>query len=163
MQRIKVALRRVLGVLASADDRARLRKILTGSGWDVVLAHTLDGAQALLRSTPSIDVVICDTHFAGGFSWRDLLKELQRIQRQPQLIVADRLADDHLWVEVLNLGGYDLLMTPFVESEVLHVTRSAWEFRSRELQLVARAPQWPPLSRGRRETSAVKVLSAGVT
>jgi hypothetical protein len=31
----------------------------------------------------------------------------------PQLIVADRLARDGLWAEVLNLGCYDLLMTPF--------------------------------------------------
>ena len=49
----------------------------------------------------------------------------------PQLIVADRLADDALWAEVLNLGGYDLLMTPFEPEEVLRVVSMAWDFRER--------------------------------
>jgi len=33
--------------------------------------------------------------------------------------VADRLADDRLWAEVLNLGAYDLLIKPFDTQEVL--------------------------------------------
>jgi hypothetical protein len=39
--------------------------------------------------------------------------------------VADRFADERLWGEVLNLGGYDLLTKPFVREEVLHVLELA--------------------------------------
>ena len=42
------------------------------------------------------------------------------------LIVTDRLADERLWAEVLNLGGYDLLLKPFDPEEVLRVVNSAW-------------------------------------
>jgi hypothetical protein len=33
-----------------------------------------------------------------------------------------------LWAEVLNLGGYDLLMKPFEEAEVYRVVGLAWLF-----------------------------------
>jgi DNA-binding NtrC family response regulator len=42
------------------------------------------------------------------------------------LIVTDRLADERLWAEVLNLGGYDLLLKPFDPEELLRVVSSAW-------------------------------------
>lgn len=47
----------------------------------------------------------------------------------PQLIVADRLADEALWAEVLNLGRYDVPVMPFAHEEVLRVISMAWEFR----------------------------------
>lgn len=69
-------------------------------------------------------VVICEQTLADG-DWRDLLQDLQREGEGPQLIVSSRLADDRLWVEVLNLGGYDLLMKPFAATEADRVVRMA--------------------------------------
>ena len=58
----------------------------------------------------------------------------------PKLIVSSRLADHRLWAEVLNLGGFDVLMTPFETEEVLRVTSSAWsEWGSKQSQGRARA------------------------
>jgi len=59
----------------------------------------------------------------------------------PQLIVADRLAHEGLWAEVLNLGCYDLLMTPFEAAEVLRVVPLAWDFWKRELGRAAARPK----------------------
>jgi len=45
--------------------------------------------------------------------------------------VYSRLADESLWAQVLNLGGFDVLMTPFEPAEVLRVTFAAcrrWEY-----------------------------------
>jgi hypothetical protein len=42
------------------------------------------------------------------------------------VVVTSRLADDYLWSEVLNLGGWDVLAKPFREQEVLYVLDSAW-------------------------------------
>jgi DNA-binding response OmpR family regulator len=41
------------------------------------------------------------------------------------LIVCSLLADDRLWAEVLNIGGYDVLMKPFLPIEVTRVVRMA--------------------------------------
>src|SRR5947208_1062918 len=57
--------------------------------------------------------------------WKDLLRHLWTMEFPPALVVADRLADERLWAEVLNLGGYDLLTKPFVEKEVIHVLSTA--------------------------------------
>ena len=74
------------------------------------------------RFRPS--VVISDEVLTDG-DWRELLADLQREKHGPPLIVSSRLADDRLWVEVLNLGGYDLLMKPFAATEVTRVVKMA--------------------------------------
>ena len=40
-------------------------------------------------------------------------------------IVTSRLADDALWAEVLNVGGYDLLLKPFRAEEVIRMVHAA--------------------------------------
>jgi DNA-binding response OmpR family regulator len=40
-------------------------------------------------------------------------------------IVTSRLADDALSAEVLNVGGYDLLLKPFRAEEVIRVVHAA--------------------------------------
>jgi FixJ family two-component response regulator len=45
--------------------------------------------------------------------------------------VTSRLADEHLWVEALNRGAYDLLAKPFDVAELKRVLNSAW-FRWRD-------------------------------
>jgi DNA-binding response OmpR family regulator len=40
--------------------------------------------------------------------------------------VTSRLADDRLWAEVLNIGGYDVLAKPFVPAEVFRTISLAW-------------------------------------
>lgn len=73
-------------------------------------------------------VVICDQLLADG-DWRDLLADLQAEPHGPPLIVSSRLADDRLWAEVLNLGGYDLLSKPFSPAEASRVVRMAAQRR----------------------------------
>jgi DNA-binding response OmpR family regulator len=48
------------------------------------------------------------------------------MQHAPLLIVTSRSADDALWAEVLNLGGYNVLAKPFDSREVFHVVANAW-------------------------------------
>ena len=43
----------------------------------------------------------------------------------PKLIVTCRLADERLWAEVLNLGGFDVLAQPFYAREVVRSVNSA--------------------------------------
>jgi DNA-binding NtrC family response regulator len=79
---------------------------------------------ALLRDQ-SVAVLLCERDHADG-NWEDLLKATARLPAPPNLIVFSRLADESLWAQVLNLGGFDVLMTPFEAEEVLRVTFAAW-------------------------------------
>jgi hypothetical protein len=63
-----------------------------------------------------------------------MLAEIRSERVPPELIVADRLADSALWAEVMNLGSYDLLITPFEAAEVLRVVSMACEFRRRQTE-----------------------------
>jgi hypothetical protein len=78
----------------------------------------------LLRDQ-SVAVLLCERDHADG-NWEDLLKATARLPDPPNLIVFSRLADESLWAKVLNLGGFDVLITPFEPEEVLRVTFAAW-------------------------------------
>ena len=78
----------------------------------------------LLRGL-SVPVLLCERDHADG-NWEDLLQATARLPAPPNLIVFSRLADECLWAQVLNLGGFDVLMTPFEPEEVLRVTFAAW-------------------------------------
>ena len=56
-----------------------------------------------------VSVVICERDLPDG-SWHALLAASAEIPDRPMPIVCSRLADHDLWAEVLNLGGYDVLM-----------------------------------------------------
>ena len=72
-----------------------------------------------------------------------MLDELEALQDAPWLIVSSRLADERLWAEVLNRGGYDLLATPFDADEVRHVLAYAIESWNRRRSTPALRPVDP--------------------
>jgi DNA-binding response OmpR family regulator len=86
-------------------------------------ARTYRDAIAQIRNDP-IAVVLSEAELPDG-SWRDLIAGLRLIASPPSLIVISRLADACLWAEVLNLGGYDLLLKPLDCMEVRRVVEAA--------------------------------------
>jgi DNA-binding response OmpR family regulator len=69
-------------------------------------------------------VVIVERDLPDG-SWRTLHNRLIQMPFPPTLVVTSRLADERLWVEVVNLGGFDVLAQPFYAREVLRSVNSA--------------------------------------
>ncbi len=53
------------------------------------------------------------------------LKDLRDRAKPPQLVVTSRQADESLWSEVLNVGGYDVMAQPLDSNEVERVVASA--------------------------------------
>src|SRR5580704_7148112 len=111
-------------LVVSSDDQVQSalgdilrnhRRLRRAAGWRAALP--------MVRRFQPL-VVVCDQHLQDG-DWRDLLKDLQSESPAPPLIVSSRLADDRLWAEVLNLGGYDLLTHPFIATEVSRVVNLA--------------------------------------
>jgi DNA-binding response OmpR family regulator len=110
-----VSAKEVLVVAPEAGDR--LADLLRQGSWTVRPAQSCSEALDHL-STHSTPVVICESSLPDG-NWKDLL------DKAPRLIVTARAADEALWAEVLNLGGYDVLAQPFDATEVARVVVSA--------------------------------------
>jgi DNA-binding response OmpR family regulator len=56
-------------------------------------------------------------------NWQELLEETQAAQSLT--LVVSRHADERLWSEVLNLGGFDVLALPFDREELRRALSSA--------------------------------------
>ncbi len=126
----------VLAMLPDDEDRSSLAAILEQCNWQLESRNSLADARVAVSELDA-GVVICACDLPDAH-WTDVLRELQRKDVPPGLIVASRLADDRLWAEVLNLGGDDVLATPFVASEVRHSVSLAWR-QSRGRSLLASA------------------------
>src|SRR5258707_607458 len=122
---LKTAADAILVVAPSSQSPTALSGILRQSPIPVTVLHSPDYKQAVTHLAASrVSVVICEASLPDG-SWKDLLEYLVRIKAQSLLVVTSNVADDSLWAEVLNLGGYDVLAQPFDGEEVTRVVRSA--------------------------------------
>jgi CheY-like chemotaxis protein len=115
---------RILSISPAPKDHADLRHIADSPIWEVASVNTCREAVAYLsRYTPF--VIFCEKSLPDG-TWKQLLDHAAKLPTPPPVIVTSRLADDYLWAEVLNLGGFDVLAKPFNDREVRHVLDSAW-------------------------------------
>jgi len=105
------------------DERWLVREVFRECGWQLFEAPDRRRAARCLRRHP-VHVVIAKSDLPDG-SWQEILRHLQGLMRPPLLIVSSRTADEHLWAEVLNLGGYDVLAQPFERDEMVRVVASA--------------------------------------
>lgn len=111
-------------VLVITSDNAayrRLESIFGHSKWH--LHRVLQAGQApfFLEDNPTPIVITED----GG--WREALQQVSKFgDPAPRVIVASRLADDPLWQEVLEQGGYNVIRKPFDPAEVYWVVSNAW-------------------------------------
>lgn len=119
-----VELRSILLVSPYVADQILIPRILAGYNWHCRPCHNWHQAPELLERS-RIGVVLCERDQTHG-SWRNVLATAQRQSRPPSVIVCARRPDEALWAEVLNLGGYDVLVKPFDHEEVLRVVSAAW-------------------------------------
>jgi DNA-binding NtrC family response regulator len=117
--------------MPSSSERTNLKKIVRGNDWTITTASTAVRASEIVRKKPPT-VVICGEKFSGG-DWRQFLSEIHSSGGTPPTIVAAQHADERLWADVLNRGGFDLLQTPFEEQEVRRVLEMACRHGVRRL------------------------------
>jgi len=106
------------------EDHRILAEIFSQNQWMLFRTATVRTAISIVREN-EIPVVISDRDVPDG-GWKKLLSAFGRLSRPPLLVVTSRLADEYLWAEVLNLGGHDVLATPFNPRELGWVLESAW-------------------------------------
>lgn len=113
----------ILVVSPHHDDHASLLRILQNETCKVTRAGDVGEAMTCLKNNaPSL--VISERDLPDG-TWRDVLSGAEESPKSPLVLVVSRQADESLWGEVLNLGGYDVLMKPFDVSEVTRVAAMA--------------------------------------
>lgn len=114
----------VLAVSPADDDRVLLEHIFSHSNWRFDHVRTSGEALEYVKRG-GVSVIICAAELPDG-TWRDLLCGLKQGTVPPRLIVVSPLADDALWAQVLDMGGYDVLGKPFEQREVIRVVSLAW-------------------------------------
>jgi len=98
--------------------RSSLAAMLGANWWTVHEATDQREAAALLDAI-DIPVVI------AAENWREFLAFSDTREHAPSVIVTAPFADEPLWAEVLNLGGYDVLAQPFDSNEVTRIVQAA--------------------------------------
>jgi len=121
---------KMLSISPLCEDHRTLGRIAAGLPWRISVASSCREAERRLRRS-SFSVIVCERNLPDG-SWADILNFTHDCRTSPPLIVTSELADNTLWAEVLNFGGYDVLAKPFREEEVRHVLTSV-EMGSRRM------------------------------
>jgi DNA-binding response OmpR family regulator len=101
-----------------------LRCVFAGSTWDLQTVGTLAEARRWLDQN-SAPVVLCESQLPDG-DWKDVFRLPAVTAHHPSVVITSRFADDKLWVEVLNLGGYDVLASPAKPGEIFRTVNAAW-------------------------------------
>lgn len=105
------------------DDRHMVRRLFQKLDWQLFEAGSRREALECLDCHP-VHVLVLETGLPG-WNWKTVLNELYERASPPQLVVACRQADESLWSEVLNEGGYDVMTQPLDAYEVERVIASA--------------------------------------
>jgi DNA-binding response OmpR family regulator len=113
----------ILLVSPHSEDQATLQKILQPRGGTVARCSSVEEAATQMGNS-SADLVLCESDLPDG-SWKSMLATCESLPNSPRLLVVSRYADERLWAEVLNLGGYDVLLKPFEPMEVTRVVAAA--------------------------------------
>lgn len=111
--------KKLLAIGSNPEDQETLSRMAGNLDWQVWSVSTCWEAIERLTSEP-ITAIFCDDILEDG-TWKDILKLVGSAAGAPPIVVTSRLADAFLWSEVLNVGGYDVLLKPFSTRDVTHV------------------------------------------
>jgi DNA-binding NtrC family response regulator len=114
----------VLIVGPAKDERALFLSAASREGWRVQEVRNYREAMRLL-SHGKVPVILCNSRLSDG-TWEDVLSATATQTIRPRIIVFSRQADERLWVEVLNMGGFDVLAAPFADREICRCVEMAW-------------------------------------
>ncbi len=117
--------RTVLEVSPFPAGSSELSEILRNSPWTLTSCRTCAEAISFLKRKIA-PVVVCERDLPDG-SWQDILDRTSRAANPTAVIVASRVADERLWVDVLERGGYNVWLKPFDPREALRDLTEAWQ------------------------------------
>ena len=90
----------------------------------VLTAGSCGDAARVLYDEPEVRLVVTDLVLPDG-SWFDVLNRVGDARSDAAVVVAARVADERLWTQVLEAGGFDLLVEPYQGREVQRILAAA--------------------------------------
>jgi DNA-binding response OmpR family regulator len=113
----------ILAVLTDRQD-TDLQRVIAHTRWQLKVVHSVAEAVDAISTFP-VSVVLCDRQLDDG-DWLDIVSATDNVNPHPPTIVLSDRHDDRLWAEVLNCGGYDVLLRPLNAREVYSLVPMAW-------------------------------------
>jgi DNA-binding NtrC family response regulator len=117
-------------VVAPANVRAEFQRQLAGLNATLIFVRRALDVSQQVRSQELFHVALLPTLMPEA-DWQALWSEICLLNPRPALLVYAHSANFHLWSDVLESGGYDVIVEPFTDEElqgaVLRAARSLEE------------------------------------
>jgi DNA-binding NtrC family response regulator len=114
-------------VAAPADVQMEFQKQLTGLNATLIFVRRASDVSQLVRNQELFHVALLPPLMPEA-GWLALWNEIRLFNPRPALLVYAHSATFHLWSDVLESGGYDVIVEPFTDEElqgaVLRAARS---------------------------------------
>ena len=112
----------VLLLSSSEEATGQLRETLAR---EVELATAWTSQELFhLLQTAKYDAFLCDWESQGG-GWREVCHEVRQLYPGLPIIVVSRCGGEKEWVEVVEVGCFDIVCAPFSARQVLYVVELA--------------------------------------
>jgi DNA-binding NtrC family response regulator len=111
-------------LVVDQERRLPLLDVLQSCDIEVLPVCNCDEARRMLEIEPLVQVVVTEARFRDG-DWRRVFEIVERGRRRIEVAVCSRMGDPRLWLDVLEQGGYDVLVEPFEHEEVRRIVEAA--------------------------------------
>jgi|ERR1035437_4519119 FixJ family two-component response regulator len=114
----------LLIVTSHTEDVEELKSILRETPWELTDASHLEDPSAALKGA-AVPILLFDRDSAGA-CWQVTMRRLIKTRRGVCVVLLSSVADQYLWDEVVQHGGFDLLTRPFRKEQVLSTLMFAY-------------------------------------
>ena len=137
-------------LVMAQERRLLLLNALESCGIEVLPVCNCNEARRMLETHPRVQVVVTDATLSDG-DWRRVLELVEQGRRKIEVVVCSRLGDCKLWLDVLEQGGYDVLVQPYQREEIKRIVEAA----------AARSYIRPPAQARSHKPNAARAAVAG--
>ena len=106
-------------ILAIMPKNAELGAIANRSGWRI------DWAASIPVELGRYEIILCER----CRDWKDRIRQIAAAAPHGCVILVSAESDDHLWQDVIDCGGYDVLTKPFQPDRVMQLVQFAASHR----------------------------------
>ena len=116
---------RIYAIFIGPEDKsfADLYHIFAALAWMLVRADCWQDALHLPVAEGATHFLY--RHVPNDSCWIEALTTINMMASLPAFILTSRVGDERLWADVINRGGYDLLLEPFDAVEVQRIVAAA--------------------------------------
>jgi FixJ family two-component response regulator len=114
----------LLMVTSRAEDVEELKSLFRETPWELNDVSNVEQAVAALKAAP-VPILLFDRDLDSEH-WQATMKRFIHSRRGACLVLVSSVADQYLWDEVVQHGGFDLITRPFRREQVLSTLMFAY-------------------------------------